>query len=287
MQNLVCLPLRQHLPGADLEPQLRRERADHHGRELRRRRAAASFYDEAGAIRDVVQNHLLQVVGVLAMEPPVDHATRSRSATSRSRCFRAIRPLEPDDVVRGQFRGYREEPGVAPDSHGRDLRRACGCDIDSWRWEGVPFFIRAGKCLPVTATEVLVELKRPPLAQARARRSGNYFRFRLSPDVVIALGARVKKPGEAMVGEPTRARRSCTTGRDEMDAYERLLGDAMAGDADALRPRGRGRGGVADRRAGARQRDAGARVRAGTWGPAEADRLAADVGGWARPSSAT
>src|SRR5262249_55643265 len=142
------------------------------------------FYEEAGAIRDVIQNHLLEVVGFLAMEPPVNTYGES-IRDEQAKVFRAIRPLEEADVVRGQFRGYRAEPGVASDSR-VETYAAVRLAIDSWRWEGVPFIIRAGKCLPTTATEVTVELRRPPLAR-HFPEFGNYVRFRLSPDVVIAI----------------------------------------------------------------------------------------------------
>ena len=161
-----------------------------------------SFYEEAGAIRDVVQNHLLQVVGFLAMEPPA--TTYHESIRDELvKVFRQVRPLEPDDLVRGQFDGYREEPGVAPDSQVETFA-AVRLDIDSWRWDGVPFFIRAGKCLPVTTTEVIVELKRPPLTRL-APGKGNYLRFRLSPEVTH----RARRAGEeARRGDGGRADRA-------------------------------------------------------------------------------
>ncbi|HET6147248.1 MAG TPA: glucose-6-phosphate dehydrogenase [Polyangia bacterium] len=238
------------------------------------------FYEETGAIRDVVQNHLLQVVGFLAMEPPVanyQEAVRDEQV----KVFRAIRPLSPADLVRGQFAGYRKEEGVAHDSTVETFA-AVRLHIDSWRWDGVPFFIRAGKCLPVSTTEVLVTLKRPPLRRLGPEEP-NYLRFRLSPDVTIALGARVKKPGEQMVSEPTELKVVHHPDGDEMDAYERLIGDAMAGDATLF----------------ARQDavDAAWRIvdpilgdvtpvheyEPGAWGPPDAARLAAVVGGWHVP----
>src|SRR5262245_29347589 len=157
------------------------------------------FYEEAGAIRDVIQNHMLQVVATLAMEPPVAaHPDSVRD--EKVKVFRAIRPLSPRDLVRGQYAGYRVEPGVAPDSTVETFA-AVRLQIDSWRWQGVPFFIRAGKRLAATCTEVLVTLKRPPLRPGPE--DANYLRFRLSPDVIIALGARVKKAGDQLVSEPT------------------------------------------------------------------------------------
>lgn len=188
-----------------------------------------SFYEEVGALRDVVQNHLLQVIALLAMDAPVGSDPESMRA-EKLRLFRAMRPLEPAQVVRGQFRGYRDEAGVAPDSQVETFV-ALTLRIDTWRWAGVPFYIRAGKRLPITATEVKVDLKIPPLAifdQTDPAQS-NYFRFRLSPEVVISLGARVKRQGDEMRGEPVElvARRSPAS---EDLPYERLLGDAIAGD---------------------------------------------------------
>ena len=186
------------------------------------------FYEEAGAIRDVIQNHLLQVIGFLAMEPPLGTYAES-IRDEQVKVFRAIRPLSPEDLVRGQFAGYRDEEGVASDSTVETFA-AVRLHVDSWRWDGVPFFIRAGKCMPVSTTEVLVTLKRPPLRRVGPEET-NHFRFRLSPEVIIAVGARIKKAGEQMVSEPTELKVMHQTDADEMDAYERLLGDAMAGDA--------------------------------------------------------
>ena len=239
------------------------------------------FYEEAGAIRDVVQNHMLQVVGFLAMEAP-SPTYHEAIRDEQVEVFHAIRPLSPDDLVRGQFRGYRKEDGVAADSKVETFA-AVRLHIDSWRWEGVPFFIRAGKCLPTTSTEVLVRLKRPPLRKIGPADT-NYLRFRLSPDVIIALGAQVKHPGEQMVSEPTELKVVHQPDGDEMDAYERLLGDAMDGDATLF----------------ARQDGVEAawsivepilgdvtpvqEYEPGTWGPAEADRLTAECGGWHTPA---
>jgi glucose-6-phosphate 1-dehydrogenase len=215
------------------------------------------------------------------MEPPTGtYAEAIRD--EQVKVFRSIRPLQPKDLVRGQFRGYRKEPGVAPDSQVETFA-AVRLAVESWRWEGVPFFIRAGKCLPVTTTEVLVTLRKPPLAKSFPD-YGNYFRFRLSPEVVIAVGARVKQPGEAAI--PTERELSFLhhPGGDEMDAYERLLGDAMEGDAtlfarqDAVEtawsivePILENVTPVSD-------------YEPGTWGPREADRLTAEVGGWHIPA---
>jgi glucose-6-phosphate 1-dehydrogenase len=188
------------------------------------------FYEEAGAIRDVIQNHLLEIVALLAMEPPVRFA-RDALRDEKVKVLRAIRPLDPDGVVRGQYDGYRRETGVEPDSRVETFA-AVRLSIESWRWSGVPFYIRAGKRMPVTATEVVVDLHTPPanvfgdLTPARP----NYLRFRLGPDVAIALGAHAKQPGPAMQGRDVELFVSQHQG-EEMDAYERLIGDAMIGDA--------------------------------------------------------
>jgi len=176
------------------------------------------FYDEVGAIRDVVQNHLLELVALLTMDAPKDdHPDALRD--EKLRAFRSMQPLEPDDVVRGQFRGYRNESGVAPSSTVETFAAIRLC-LNSDRWRGVPFYIRAGKRLPVSATEVHVELDKP----------ANFVRFRFSPDVIISLGATAKAPGEAMTGEPVElVARQCEG--DAMTPYERLLGDAIHGDA--------------------------------------------------------
>jgi len=188
------------------------------------------FYEEVGAIRDVVQNHLLQVMALLAMDAPVGRDPDAMRA-EKLRLFRAMRPLDPASVVRGQFRGYRDEPGVAAASQVETFA-ALSLRIDTWRWEGVPFYIRTGKCLPITATEVIVDLKCPPVAifDEIGPAQSNYFRFRLSPEVVISEGARVKRPGEVMVGDAVElvARHSFA---GEKSPYERLLGDAIRGDA--------------------------------------------------------
>ncbi|HEY6877956.1 MAG TPA: glucose-6-phosphate dehydrogenase, partial [Polyangiales bacterium] len=186
------------------------------------------FYEEAGAIRDVVQNHMLQVVSLLAMEPPsANHHDALRD--EQIKVLRAIRPLRPERVVRGQFEGYRQEPGVAPNSTVETFA-AVQLSIDSWRWDGVPFYIRAGKRMPVTATEVLVTLKRPPLTTLGPEHT-NYLRFRLGPDVVIAVGARIKRPGETMESEQTELKFVQQPSADRLEPYERLLAEAMKGDA--------------------------------------------------------
>ena len=239
-----------------------------------------AFYDANGAIRDVVQNHLLQVVAYLAMEPPLTTYPESIQ-DEKVKVFRSILPLDPDNLVRGQFSGYRKEPGVKPDSTVETFA-AVRLHIDSWRWEGVPFFIRAGKCMPVTATEVLVTLKTPPLRKLRPE-DANYYRFRLGPDVIIAVGAQIKKPGEHMDSEPTELKVVQRPEGEEMDAYERLLGDAMAGDHLLFT-----RQDAVEAQWAIVQPILGdvtpvLEYQPGTWGPAKADQLAAEVDGWHNP----
>ena len=188
-----------------------------------------AFYEEVGTIRDVVQNHLLQVVTLLAMDAPAGHDPKTMQA-EKLRIFRAMQPLDPKEVVRGQFRGYRDESGVAKNSQVETFA-ALRLRIDTWRWADVPFYIRAGKNLPITATEVRVTLKRPPLAifDPSDNMPANYFRLRLSPEVVIGEGALAKLNGEDMRGEPVELIARHNT-QEEKSPYERLLGDAVRGD---------------------------------------------------------
>jgi glucose-6-phosphate 1-dehydrogenase len=239
------------------------------------------FYEEAGAIRDVVQNHMLQVTALLAMEPPISASAEARRAGT-ARVLEAMRPLCPSDVVRGQFRGYRQLDGVAPDSTVETFA-ALRLDIDDWRWAGVPFYIRAGKCLPVTATEVLVRLRHPPQALfGETDAPPNYVRFRLSPQVQIGVGARARRHGETMRGEQLELLVS-DQNADEMDPYERLLGDAAHGDAtlfarqDAVEAAWR----VVDPVLG--NATPVQEYEPNTWGPPEADALIADGHGWHNP----
>lgn len=187
-----------------------------------------SFYDQTGAIRDVIQNHLFQMVSNLAMEPPV--RTDSESLRDEKvKVLKAIRALEPKDIVRGQFRGYLQEKGVSPDSK-METFAALRLEIDSWRWKGVPFYIRAGKYLPVTSTEVLARFRQPPTFLQGHAPGRNYLRFRISPDMAIAVGTIVMGSSESLDGQAVEMlanRRPCP---EEMEAYERVLGDAMAGD---------------------------------------------------------
>jgi glucose-6-phosphate 1-dehydrogenase len=188
-----------------------------------------AFYDQTGAIRDVIQNHLFQVLANLAMEPPP--RTDSESIRDEKiKVLKAIPPLESTNVVRGQFSGYRKEKGVAADSQVETFA-ALQLEIDSWRWKGVPFYIRAGKCLPITCAEIIVRLRQPPTMFEGFNLATNYFRFRISPEVTLAFGMNAIAPGEDTVSKPVEMVVSRHPRADEMDAYERLLGDAMAGDA--------------------------------------------------------
>ena len=242
-----------------------------------------SFYDNVGAVRDVVQNHLLQVTALLAMEAPVG-SEPSAMRGEKLRLFQAMRPLDPAQVVLGQFRGYRDEPGVAPGSPVETFV-ALRLHIDTWRWAGVPFYIRTGKCLPLTSCEVTVTLKRPPLPvfDASPAQQANYFRFRLSPEVVICAGARVKKAGDAMRGQPVElvARHRSP---DEELPYQRLLGEAICGDAslftsdDCVEAAWRVVDPVLDGAGPVRE------YAQGSWGPQAADALTADDGGWRDPA---
>jgi glucose-6-phosphate 1-dehydrogenase len=241
------------------------------------------FYEETGVIRDVIQNHLLQIVSYLAMEAP-SSTYHEAIRDEQAKVLRNVRPLSTEHMVRGQFRGYRDEPGVSKDSY-MATYAALRLYVDSWRWEGVPFYVRAGKCLKSTLTEVVVELRNPPqvVFTEPTPSMGNFVRFRLSPDVAITIGARAKRPGEGMMGQPTELSVVEQAGQGEagrMEAYERLLGDAMAGDATLF----------------ARQDVVEAawaivdpiihgpspmyEYEPGTWGPPQADKLVADVGGW-------
>jgi len=188
-----------------------------------------SFYEEAGAIRDVIENHLFQVLCNLTMEPPV-RTDGDSIRNEKIKILHSIPALKETDLLRGQFRGYRQEKGVAADSQVETFA-ALRLEVNSWRWQGVPFYIRAGKCLPVTCTEVVVRLHPPPDAFPGGVRVPNYVRFRINPEVTIAFGMMVMKPGEEMVGEPMEVCWSNSARGDEMNAYERLLTDAMEGDA--------------------------------------------------------
>jgi glucose-6-phosphate 1-dehydrogenase len=190
------------------------------------------LYEETGAIRDVIQNHMLQLVASVAMDAPTSHELEALR-DEKARVFRAIKPIEPRDVVRGQFKGYREEQDVAKDSN-IETFASMKITVDNWRWAGVPFYVRAGKCLPVSCGEVIVEFKAPPYSVfgedlCNSERS-NYLRFRISPDVTLALGVRTKLPGEQNTGKEVELIATEYSG-DQLEAYARLISDALKGDA--------------------------------------------------------
>jgi glucose-6-phosphate 1-dehydrogenase len=187
-----------------------------------------AFYDQTGTIRDVIQNHMFQVLCNLAMEPPV--RTDSESVRDEKvKVLKAIPALEEKSIVRGQFRGYLDEKGVAPDSRVETFA-ALRLEVNSWRWQGVPFYIRAGKNLPVTCTEIVCRLRKPPTIIPAEFLHSNYLRFRISPDVAIAMGMTVMAPGEKLAGQAAEMVASRQRDAEQMDAYERVLGDAMSGD---------------------------------------------------------
>ena len=242
------------------------------------------FYDETGVIRDVIQNHLFQIVSYLAMEAPSStypDAIRDEQA----KVLRTIRPMDAQNIIRGQFLGYRDEPGVAKDSP-VSTYAALRLNVDSWRWSGVPFYVRAGKNLKATVTEVFVELKHPPpvVFSEATPVVGNYVRFRLGPQVAIALGARVKRTGEGMTGRPVEL----SIVEQPADAirgdYERLLGDAIAGDATLFARQDVVEAAWAIVNPLLQNPGAMFEYEPGSWGPVEADQLVADVGGWNTPS---
>jgi glucose-6-phosphate 1-dehydrogenase len=244
-----------------------------------------AFYESAGCLRDVVQNHLFQVVALLAMEPP---AGRDFGAVHRekSSVFRAMRPLKPGDLVRGQYAGYRKEPGVARTS---DVETFCALRlfIDSWRWEGVPWYLRSGKYLAETATEVLVELKPPPQRlfadSAPAAGPANYLRFRLSPGSAVALAARVKLAGKEYVGDQQELYLSEEQAGEEAP-YERLLSDAMAGDGALFTREDAVEAAWAVVEPVLKAHPRARPYKRGGWGPKEADAIIASAGGWHNPT---
>jgi glucose-6-phosphate 1-dehydrogenase len=241
------------------------------------------LYEELGAVRDVVQNHLLQVLAILAMEPPVGTGADAMR-DEKLKVLRAVRPPEPHDIVRGQYRGYRDEPGVAGHSD-VETYAALRFGIESWRWAGVPFFVRTGKQLAVTATEVLATFRAPPqrLFDEPLPARANYLRFRLGPDrVAIGLGTRVKSAGESMSGREAELL-ACNAQSDEMLPYERLLGDALRGDPTlfARQDTVEAAWEVVDRLL-ASGRPA-LPYEPGSWGPGAAEQLVAPHGGWYDP----
>src|SRR5882672_2984496 len=241
-----------------------------------------AFYDGTGTVRDVVQNHLFQVLSNLAMEPPI--RTDSESIRDEKvKVLKAISALSANDVVRGQFRGYRSEKGVAPDSTVETFV-ALRLQIDSWRWQSVPFYIRAGKCLPVTCTEVTVRLRQPPTMFHNFALESNYCRFRISPDVTIAIGANIVAPGQETVSQTAEMVGTQLPRADEMDAYERVLGDAMHGDAtlfareDYVEEAWR----IVD--PVLKDGTPVFEYEPGTWGPKEVDSRILPPGGWHNPT---
>ena len=242
------------------------------------------FYEETGAIRDVIQNHLLQIVALLTMEPPV-YAEGEALRDEKVKLLKAVRPVAAQQVVRGQFAGYRQEPGVAADSK-VETYAALALSIDSWRWAGVPFYLRAGKRLPVTATEVVVELRSPPanVFGDLGPEQPNHLRFRVGPDVAIALGAHTKKPGPVMTGHDVELFVAQQQG-DNMDAYEILISAALIGDTSHF----------------AREDEVEAAwaivdpvldgttpplpYQPGTWGPPQAEELLKGPCGWHNPGA--
>ncbi len=240
-----------------------------------------NFYDATGAIRDVVQNHMLQVVAFLAMESPTGLHSDSIH-DEQVKVFRTIPPLDPKHVVRGQFEGYKKEQGVAANSTVETFA-AVRLQVNSWRWSGVPFLIRAGKCLPLSSTQVLVTLRKPPLENL-AGNANNSFVFSLGPgEISMTLNAQVKRPGEEMASTPTELRAIEKQAADEVDAYERLLGDAMRGDSmlfvreDAVEAAWAVIDPILGNAAPVHP------YQPGSWGPQQADNLASDVGGWHNP----
>jgi len=243
-----------------------------------------SFYDQVGTIRDVMQNHLFQVMAHLAMEPPV--RTDSESIRDEKvKVLKAIPPLEAKNVVRGQFRGYRQEPGVAPDSN-METFAALKLEIDSWRWRDVPFYIRAGKNLPVTCTEVVVRLRQPPTMYEGYDLKSNYCRVRISPDIAFGICMNTISVDDEKVSQPVEIEGRRYPRAEEMDAYERVLGDAMAGDSTLF---------AREDYVEEAWRIVDPVLKAGTpvfeyepktWGPAEIGRVT-PPGGWQNPVVAT
>ncbi|MBV8474527.1 MAG: glucose-6-phosphate dehydrogenase [Hyphomicrobiales bacterium] len=241
-----------------------------------------AFYDQTGAIRDVIQNHLLQVLANIAMEPPA--RTDSESVRDEKvKVLKSIPALDDKDLVRGQFKGYLDEPGVAPGSKVETFA-ALRLEIHSWRWHGVPFYIRAGKSLPVTCTEIIVRLRRAPRVYPLSIGDANYLRFRISPQTSIALGVTVMDEEDKEIGQQTELMASVRPGPEETDAYERLLGDAMAGDRtlfarqDYVEEAWRIVDPALAKGTPIYPYDPGA------WGPREVEQRVAPPGGWSNPT---
>jgi glucose-6-phosphate 1-dehydrogenase len=240
-----------------------------------------AFYDQTGTIRDVVQNHLFQLLSNLCMEPPV----RTDSECIRDekvKVLKAIPPLAVGDLVRGQFRGYLDEKGVATNSTVETFA-AMRLEVNSWRWKGVPIYIRAGKCLPLTCTEVFARFRKPPSVIKESELSPNHMRLRISPDIAIAIGTMVMGPSEQMTGQTVEMLASRQPRAEEMEAYERVLSDAIAGDAtlfarqDYVEEAWR----IVD--PVLRQGSPLHSYEPNTWGPIELDQRLAPRGGWHNP----
>jgi glucose-6-phosphate 1-dehydrogenase len=247
-------------------------------------RSRGAFYETTGCLRDVVENHLFQVVALLAMEPPANISADSQR-NEKTKVLQSMRQLTPDDIVRGQYTGYRKEPGVAAAS---DVETYCAVRlcIDSWRWDGVPWYLRAGKCMATTATEVVVEFK-PPAQRlfndsARTARQANYLRFRLEPSPAIAFAARVKGGGEGLIGEQ---REFCLTDEqlNEEAPYIRLLGDAMRGDNTLFTGEAAVEAAWTAVDPVLKRHPSALTYKRGSWGPKAADMLVQPTGGWRRP----
>ena len=243
-----------------------------------------AFYESAGCLRDVIQNHLFQVVALLAMEPPA-YQGYGAVHSEKAKVFQAMRPLQPDDVVRGQYAGYRKEAGVAKNS---DVETFCALRlyIDSWRWQGVPWYLRSGKCLTETAAEVLVELKPPPQRlfddSAPVDGRANYLRFRLSPNSAVALAARVKRAGKEFVGD----QRELYLLEEQPGAetpYARLLSDAMAGNGALFTREDAVEAAWAAVDPVLKNQHRVHAYKPGSWGPKQADALIATDGCWHNP----
>lgn len=239
------------------------------------------FYEETGAIRDIIQNHFLQILAHLTMEPPVGDDSES-IRDEKMKALKAVKPLSPADVIRGQYRGYRQEKGVSPESKVETFA-AMKLEINSWRWQGVPFLVRAGKCLPVTCAEVLVRFREPPRVFSQQEPPTNIFRFRISPDVVIALSAQVLCDTEKMAGTTTELIATQCDSAHRMGDYERLLTDAMQGDSmlfarqDAIEQSWQ----IVDP---VLHMDEPVTIyEPGTWGPPQTEQLAEAIGGWHNP----
>ena len=242
-----------------------------------------AFYDQTGTIRDVMQNHLFQVLSNLCLEPPV--RTDSESIRDEKvKVLKAIPPLTEKDLVRGQFRGYLDEQGVKPNSQVETFA-AMRLYVNSWRWKGVPFYIRAGKNLPLTCTEVFARFHKPPTLIRESQITSNHLRFRISPDIAIAIGMMVMAPGETLAGRDVEMLANRAPRSDEMDAYERVLTDAMEGDATlfARQDYVEEAWGIVD--PVLTQHTPVYLYEPNTWGPKEADELLAPPGGWHNPTA--